>query len=188
MTKIQGIYSILHIESGRVYIGSSRNIKKRFSAHKTDLKYNKHPNPVLQNYYNKYGLDAFMFSEIFSIYDCSILIDIENEIIAQINETDVFGNLDYNKLFNTQWANKTGCVDPTKYKRGEDHHLYGTVGHNKGKIFSAETRKNMSAGQKGKRGSQTGISKSDEIKQKLRDKMKGKPWTQTRRDAQNAKD
>src|ERR1035437_6595996 len=150
MAKIQGIYSILHINSGRIYVGSSKNIKKRMGTHKTDLRKNRHPNPALQNYYNKYGMDSFDFCIICEVEDANELINVENNHIARINNTDVGEKLDYEKLFNTQWANKTGCINPDNYKRGVEHHLFGKVGPNKDVIFSNERCLNMSKGQKGK--------------------------------------
>lgn len=55
MNKISGIYKILNIKNGKFYIGSSNNIKVRWSQHKTLLKNNKHENKYLQNAWNKYG-------------------------------------------------------------------------------------------------------------------------------------
>lgn len=187
MAKIQGIYSIIHIPSGRTYIGSSRNVKRRISAHRNDLKNNRHSNHILQNYYNKYGENVFSFNILFSVFDVNILIDIENEFIASINESKVYDALNFEKVFNTQWAGKTGCIDPSKYKKGPEHHLYGKTGYNKGKIFSDEVRKNMSNGQKGKISGHKGKRMSDTSKNIISSKKKGVPWTQARRDAHNRK-
>lgn len=57
--KICGIYKILNIENGKFYIGSSKNIKHRWSQHKSKLKKGKHPNMHLQNAWVKYGSKAF---------------------------------------------------------------------------------------------------------------------------------
>src|SRR4051812_4788236 len=59
-----GIYSITHVSSGRSYIGSARNIERRWRAHKTRLKHNKHHSQYLQNAWNKYGQDAFSWMVI----------------------------------------------------------------------------------------------------------------------------
>lgn len=56
-----GVYSITNIKNGKVYIGSSKNLKDRLWHHKYDLRLNKHPNPHLQRSYNKYGKSAFKF-------------------------------------------------------------------------------------------------------------------------------
>jgi group I intron endonuclease len=62
--KLGGIYSIVHIESGRPYVGSAVLFFKRWSEHRMNLRRNKHPNQRLQNFWNKYGEDAFEFKII----------------------------------------------------------------------------------------------------------------------------
>lgn len=57
--KISGIYAIINRSSGKVYIGQSRNILKRISDHFNLLEKGKHPNPKLQNSFNKWGRSAF---------------------------------------------------------------------------------------------------------------------------------
>lgn len=59
-----GIYQILHIESGKRYIGSSVNVRNRLYHHKDRLKYGKHANDYLQKAYNKYGIGGFEFKKI----------------------------------------------------------------------------------------------------------------------------
>jgi group I intron endonuclease len=66
--KLGGIYSIVHIESGKLYIGSALLFYKRWSEHKINLLRNRHPNKRLQNSWNKYGEDAFKF-EVIEIID-----------------------------------------------------------------------------------------------------------------------
>lgn len=187
MAEISGIYSIIHNESGRTYIGSSKHIKKRLSTHKTDLKYNRHPNAALQNYYNKYGLSSFTFEIVSLIEDISTLIDKENEYIIEYRLADpVTDKFNYELSFNTQWAGKTGAVDPSKYKRGTEHHLYGKPSHNKGKVFSEEVRKNMSLGQKGKTVWNKGIPNSPLTNSRVSESKKGIPWSHARRNAQKS--
>ena len=59
-----GIYKITNNINNKFYIGSSKNITKRFKEHKWRLKNNKHPNNKLQNSWNKYGEENFKF-EVF---------------------------------------------------------------------------------------------------------------------------
>jgi group I intron endonuclease len=59
-----GIYSIMHISSGRFYIGSARDVSQRCSAHKSMLRRGTHHSPHLQHAWNCYGADAFKFSTI----------------------------------------------------------------------------------------------------------------------------
>lgn len=52
-----GIYKLISkLKPDMFYIGSSINIKNRFGRHKSNLKTNKHDNPILQNHVNKYGI------------------------------------------------------------------------------------------------------------------------------------
>lgn len=55
------IYAIKHIASGRSYIGSSKNHRWRWYTHKSALKLNKHHCRGLQNAWNKYGAEAFVY-------------------------------------------------------------------------------------------------------------------------------
>ena len=186
MTKIQGIYSIFNIITGKIYVGSSKSVSRRLSAHRSDLKNNKHANQSLQNSYNKYGSDVFEFKLIYSVFDSANLIETENELISQFNNTKQFDKIDREKLFNTQWANKTGCVDPDNYKKGISHHLYGRTGPNKGKIFTDIVRENMSSGQKGKKYTNR-KSPTESHKNNISAGKKNIPWSQKRRDAYNAR-
>lgn len=56
-----GVYQILNLKNGNFYIGSSVNVYNRFHTHKTKLNQNIHINKYLQNAYNKYGKNEFLF-------------------------------------------------------------------------------------------------------------------------------
>lgn len=56
-----GIYKITNMQNGRVYIGSAKRFKERWSAHYRSLKNNYHSNKFLQADFNKCGTDAFIF-------------------------------------------------------------------------------------------------------------------------------
>ena len=51
----QGIYAIKHTPSGKLYIGSSYNIRTRLNQHLNSLNNNKHHSRYLQNAWNKYN-------------------------------------------------------------------------------------------------------------------------------------
>jgi len=88
-----GIYKIINNVNNKLYIGSSINIKSRFSKHKSLLKNNKHDNDYLQNSFNKYGMDNFSF-EIIEFCEISELIEKENYYINFYKSNDL--NLGYN--------------------------------------------------------------------------------------------
>ena len=60
-----GIYQILCVPTGKVYIGSSADIRRRWRQHREGLtrRYGtSHENSYLQHAWDKYGADAFVFS------------------------------------------------------------------------------------------------------------------------------
>lgn len=63
-----GVYKITNKNNGKIYIGSSKNIYKRWKHHVYELNNNKHINYYLQNAWNKYGKNSFIF-EIQEICD-----------------------------------------------------------------------------------------------------------------------
>ena len=60
-SKKVGVYQIRNTVNGRIYVGSSLDIAARWREHKYDLRMNKHRNHHLQNAYNKYGKEAFVY-------------------------------------------------------------------------------------------------------------------------------
>ena len=62
--KICGIYKITNLKNHKIYIGSSNNIMRRWYEHLRDLKNQKHCNSHLQNAWNKYGENNFLFEII----------------------------------------------------------------------------------------------------------------------------
>lgn len=59
-----GIYLITCLNNGKIYIGSAVNIRDRWLRHCKELRSGNHPNPHLQNAWNKHGEDAFTFEVI----------------------------------------------------------------------------------------------------------------------------
>ncbi len=82
-----GIYKIENKVNGKVYVGSSVNINKRFSNHSWKLRGNKHINPHLQNAWNKYGEESFSFDIIEEI-DSSLFLEREQFHIDRCKSND----------------------------------------------------------------------------------------------------
>lgn len=60
--KRPGIYLISSTIDDRCYVGSTVDILGRWGWHKKDMRNGRHPNPKLQNFYNKHGLGCLEFS------------------------------------------------------------------------------------------------------------------------------
>jgi group I intron endonuclease len=91
-----GIYQIKNLVNGKVYIGSSVNIKARWNTHKSSLRKNLHHSPALQRAWNKYGPDAFEFSILEIVEDQSKIFERETHYVAKFNSAN--GRDGYNTL------------------------------------------------------------------------------------------
>ena len=59
-----GIYKVTNTKTGTIYIGQSTSYPRRWHHHKHHLRTNKHKNKQLQEDYNTYGEEAFVFEVI----------------------------------------------------------------------------------------------------------------------------
>lgn len=139
-----GIYQILNVVNGKIYVGSSINIKGRWSSHRKELKQNKHKNIHLQYAYNKYGVDAF---EYFVIEYCP-----QQELIAKEQAWMDAGRVcergqGYNMKPTAGSPLGSRHSEETKRKMSESRR--GENNHNYGKTYSAERRRRMSDARKG---------------------------------------
>jgi group I intron endonuclease len=151
-----GIYKILNIKNNKFYIGSSKNLIKRKNQHFLFLKLNIHHNKHLQNSWNKYEPENFIF-EILEICDQGDLLIKEQYYIDTLRPH-------YN-------------ISPTAgstsgYKHTEDTKKILSEIH-KGKTVSEEVKKRMSESKKGILNSSFGKKMSDETKAKISKATKG---------------
>jgi len=146
--KIIGIYQIQSkIKPTRIYIGSSRDITKRWNDHLRLLGKNKHHSSKLQSHFNKYGKDDFQFS-ILTGCDKENLIPNEQFFID-------FYKPYFNSVLKVSYIpDYIGRVSGNKGKRGMFHH-------------TEEHKSKMSQ-------LKLGVSRSEETKQKISNTLKGK--------------
>ena len=102
--KKPGIYLIFCLANQRAYVGQSVNVKSRLGAHQSRLRGGKHPNDYLQNAYNKYGVDMFVFKPLEYLEDDSV----DNMTIREQYWIDQFDAMDSRRGFNMMEAGKAG--------------------------------------------------------------------------------
>lgn len=82
---VSGIYVILHVDSGRAYVGSAVRISKRWNHHLHLLRIGKHHSKHLQCAWQKYGEQAFRFEVIERVADKTALLQREQFWIDRYN-------------------------------------------------------------------------------------------------------
>ena len=178
--KIIGTYQIINTLDQKSYVGSSNNIAKRWSHHKTDLnngalgkvnskgKKMKHHCKPLQRAWIKYGADAFQFN------------------ILERNDTAEEALQDEQLLLNVLWDGGKTCYNTAKEatagmkgrKHTEDSKRKMATG-SKDRIVSPETREKLSTAGKGRK-------HTKDSKDKMSAAQKGRVWTQDQKDAASA--
>jgi group I intron endonuclease len=113
-TKISGIYAIYCVGNNKFYIGSSKNIYRRWVVHREKLRLKRHSNIYLQNAWDKYGEDFFLFlfirqSENYEAEEYSLLgtiIDKENlfNFIFKKSEGNKFNNKKHREFLKIERA------------------------------------------------------------------------------------
>jgi len=76
-----GIYQIRNLINDKIYIGSSENVEYRWKRHRRDLKRNAHHSNHLQNAWNKYGEENFVFEILEKVKDKNNLLEEEQKYI-----------------------------------------------------------------------------------------------------------
>ena len=84
--KISGIYRITNTITGDFYIGSSKDVKRRWANHKCPSRLKKCPNNPMYLDMNKYGIDKFAF-EILAEVEANKLKEAEQQFIEQLQPT-----------------------------------------------------------------------------------------------------
>ena len=84
--KICAVYKITNTITGDFYIGSSKDVKRRWASHKWPSKWNKQPNNPMYIDMRKYGVDKFVF-EILEEVEADNLKEAEQQFIETLKPT-----------------------------------------------------------------------------------------------------
>jgi group I intron endonuclease len=83
-----GIYRIKNLVNEKCYYGSSKNIEKRWRRHLNQLRKKTHINCILQNAWNKYGEDNFIF-EIVERCELENIFEVEQKYIDTCGDYNI---------------------------------------------------------------------------------------------------
>jgi group I intron endonuclease len=79
-----GVYQIVNVVTGHVYVGSTATLGRRLKGHFRHLARGIHGNPYLQHAYDKYGVDAFG-CEVLEECEIAILLDREQHWLDKLD-------------------------------------------------------------------------------------------------------
>ena len=84
--KISAVYKITNTITGDFYIGSSKDVKRRWVYHKCKSAWNEHPNNQMYQDMKRYGTDKFVF-EILAEVESDSLKEMEQRFIETLKPT-----------------------------------------------------------------------------------------------------
>ena len=84
--KIIGVYKITNTVTGDFYIGSSKDVKRRWRDHKCHSVWKNYPNKQLYQDMQKYGIDKFDFQVIEEV-ESEYLKETEQKFIETLKPT-----------------------------------------------------------------------------------------------------
>ena len=185
--KISGIYNIRNLITDNIYIGSAVNLNNRWSVHKNHLSNNNHVNDHLQNAWNKYGKENFIFEIIEYVEDKNKLIEkeqlwmdffkpeynirkvAENNIGVKWSDESRKKASDRMKGKDPWNKGKKGVSEETRIKLSESRRNRGNLAFFSGKKHSDDAKKKIGSRSK----TMTRTPHSDETKAKISESKKG---------------
>ena len=102
----KGVYQIKNLKNGKIFIGSSSDLKAIWNRHQAQLNFGSHPNIELQKDWKELGKDNFEYSILTQIKEKDEEpVDIGRELkdleLLYLDELQPFGNRGYNKRSKT---------------------------------------------------------------------------------------
>lgn len=182
-----GIYAIINVESGKVYVGSTGwSFKGRWKGHRTRLRGKCHKNGYLQRSWNKHGEDAFEFIVLEYVDNPTILVNREQHHLDEIRLIcEVYNR---GPVAAAPWLGATHSEE-AKAKMSKAHkgckfseeHKRRIGEANKRRKWSEESKGNASKAKKGKHNPNYGISPSEETRRKISEALKGHEFSKEHR-------
>ena len=133
MEKISGVYKITNTVTGDFYIGSSKNVKNRWSNHKCQSTWEEHPNNPMYQDMKKYRVDSFEF-QILEEVEPESLKEAEQQFIEVLKPTynsnnakglDVERKKGYHKEYNKEYQKSNKHKEYMKeYKKSDRYKEY----------------------------------------------------------------
>jgi group I intron endonuclease len=143
--KTGGVYQILNLVNGKRYIGQSIDLLRRKNDHMSSLRNGKHWNTYLQNSFNKYGEENFLFN---------ILIYCEN--FELVKYETFFDNFYKNLGLSYNIRKITESNKGMKYERSEEY-CKNVSSWLTGRNVSEETRQKLRENHKDNSGEKNGF-------------------------------
>lgn len=169
-----GIYKLIS-KSGKIYVGSSKNIEARVKEHFKRARGGNHLNPVLNKAWSKYGEFSW---EILCVCDEGSLLEKEQQFIDELepeyNLSRIAGKVEWTPELREAFGKRQrGQKRPP---RSEETKRKISIA-NTGRVFSKKHRENISASKRGK----PGTPLSPENKERLRLSRLGSKHTEETR-------
>jgi group I intron endonuclease len=169
-----GIYAIRNTVNGKIYVGSTVNVRARLVYHRSFLNRGKHVNQKLQRAWIKYGSAAFQLSAIEYVDNCSELLSREQHWIDSEQAVDCGYNIrrvaegNYGLKASAETREKMSRAQRGRTQTPEARQRISAA--NKGiNRFTREQVAKMSADRKGRR-------HTDEAKAKIASSSAGRKW------------
>lgn len=185
---MSGVYKIISKKTGKFYIGSSEDLRKRKKGHLTALQKNRHHNAKLQAIYNRHGVDDLRFVVVKLIQNRSRAYALEDRLIKASGSDKKLLNIGLgarggdNLSLNPRRKEIVARIADSVHERmssmtaKEKKAVFGRVGSSNGmwgKTHDEDTRRKISQANSGKSRNK-GVPKSAEHRAALSASAKGR--------------
>jgi group I intron endonuclease len=157
--RVSGVYAIRNLVSGRIYVGSSANIKHRWMTHRHQLNNGTHHSRLLQRSWEKHGAMAFSFEIIEIVETTDDLLSREQYWIDALNSHSASCGFNILKVAGSPRGHKFSAATRAKMSAVRLGKKLPT--------FSVEHRAALSASRKGKPNPAARYHRTDEWRAKM---------------------